>query len=112
MAKKAKKVISLFRITSGKGFQMSFKNDLTISVQFGCGNYCGNRQKRPETLSDRTGDCKCSTAEIAIFPTSGDGWLTHKFLPKKRGVDVVGWVAPDEVASLIRRVQQSKILTK
>ncbi len=96
-----------FRITSGKGFSMGFENGLAISVQFGYGNYCGNRNKhiKPNPYCH-----ECSTAEIAIYPQNGKGWLTNKFLPKKRGVDVVGWVTPDEVASLIRRVQQSKIL--
>lgn len=33
----------MFRITAGKGFQMTFANGWTVSVQFGSGNYCENR---------------------------------------------------------------------
>lgn len=97
-----------FRITDHKGFQLSFKNGLTISVQFGGGNYCSNK-KIPIGSERHNSNLVCLNAEIAIFPSSDQGWLTNRFLPKKRGTDVVGWVEPDEVASLIRRVQRSKI---
>ena len=101
---------SKFRITEGKGFQMSFENGLTISVQFGYGNYCANKN---EPTNRHSANTECYDAEIAIFPTKdkGPAWLTNKFLPKKRGEDVVGWIKPDEVAKLIGRVQRSKILT-
>ena len=32
-----------FRITGGKGFHVTFDNGWTVSVQFGCFNYCANR---------------------------------------------------------------------
>ena len=32
-----------FTITNGKGFQMEFKSGYTLSVQWGVGNYCDNR---------------------------------------------------------------------
>ena len=103
------KTNSKFRITDGKGFQISFENGLTISVQFGYGNYCANKN---EPINSHSANNKCRDAEIAIFPTEGkdSAWLTNKFLPNKRGEDVVGWIKPDEVAKLIGRVQRSKIL--
>lgn len=33
----------MFCSNGGKGFSMSFASGLTISVQFGYGNYCENR---------------------------------------------------------------------
>ncbi len=105
---KGTKMESYLKITDGKGFHLAFENGLTISVQFGYGNYCANKHKSPK-------ENRCTSAEIAIFPTKnikGVDWLTNKFLPKSRGMDVVGWVKPDELASLIRRVQRSKILQK
>lgn len=30
----------MFKITGSKGFHITFKNDVTVSVQFGWGNYC------------------------------------------------------------------------
>jgi hypothetical protein len=32
----------MFRITDTKGFHITFKNGVTVSVQFGWGNYCGD----------------------------------------------------------------------
>ena len=40
------------------GFQMIFANGNTISVQFGCGNYCDNRKQSK---------MRCLNAEIAIW---------------------------------------------
>ena len=34
----------MFKITRGTGFQMTFENGWTISVQFGYGNYCDNNR--------------------------------------------------------------------
>jgi len=32
-----------FEISNQKGFQITYKNGYTVSVQFGGGNYCTNR---------------------------------------------------------------------
>lgn len=52
-----------FKTKIAAGFKMTFENGNTISVQFGSGNYCTNRQ---ETKSETT------TAEIAIWNKNGD----------------------------------------
>jgi hypothetical protein len=39
--------MSNFKSTNNKGFQMTFENGWTISVQFGYGNYCDN-SRHPE----------------------------------------------------------------
>lgn len=83
----------MFRITSGKGFQMTFANGWTISVQFGGGNYCDNYNKL--TTSDReTGERGSSDAEIAAFDKDGN-W--HQFGAES----VKGYCSPDEVATFI-----------
>jgi len=33
----------MFRITRGSGFQMDLPNGITVSVQFGPGNYCDHK---------------------------------------------------------------------
>lgn len=67
------------------GFQMIFDNGNTISVQFGCGNYCNNRAESQKS---------CKNAEIAIWNSAGD-W--HDF-----GSDTVkGYCNADEVAKWI-----------
>ena len=48
-----------FRITEGKGFQITFANGYTASVQFGSGNYCSNFADIMETRDN----CESSTAE-------------------------------------------------
>lgn len=67
------------------GFKMTFENGNTISVQWGSGNYCTDRDKsQRETL----------TAEIAIWDKD-NRW--HNF-----GNDQVkGWCGADEVAKWI-----------
>lgn len=101
----------MLRITDNKGFQLSFKNGLTVSVQFGYGNYCSNKK---ETQHSKT-DCRCNNAEVAVFRTHPDDtvidssqWMTHKFFPKIDD-DVVGWLNTDEIATLIRRVKIYKL---
>ena len=85
------------KITDCKGFHLSFDNGLIISVQFGYGNYCGNRfdnRYLRNRMREYNIECECPDAEVAIFKTNSkdNKWLTNKFLPKSRGVDVVGWV--------------------
>ena len=82
-----------FKSTSNKGFQITFSNDITISVQFGQGNYCLNKQiPNNEIITE------CEDAEIAIW--QGDEWYNF-------GDDTVkGWVSPDEVAEWIEKIQK------
>lgn len=48
----------------GKGFQLTFANNWTISVQFGWGNYCDNYNDAVFT------PIKSSDAEIAVWRDS------------------------------------------
>lgn len=68
------------------GFHLTFENGNTISVRFGFGNYCNNRNQSKS---------KSNTAEIAIWNTNGD-W--HVF----DNDTVKGWCSPDEVAEWIQ----------
>lgn len=93
----------MFKITSGKGFQMTFANGWTVSVQFGPGNYCENRSMLFDTEfspseSDRLAGAKGSIdAEIAAWDKDGT-WYNF-------GTDTVkGWVTPDMVAAFIREI--------
>lgn len=80
------------------GFQLTFANGLTISVQFGRGNYCNNRQCQPNPS-------KCSNAEVAIWDANDDGYT----FPDGRTAD--GWVSADDVAKWIYAVQSATNLT-
>ena len=95
MIKKGK--VPLFKITNGKGFQMTFKNGVTISVQWGPGNYSDNYDKdfrpREQVIVESR------TAEIAIWDRS-HRW--HDF----EGDQVEGNLTPDEVSEWIHKVSQ------
>ena len=87
----------MFKITQNKGFQMTFKNGMTISVQFGVGNYCGQRnleKNRWSEIAKTNNIVESDTAEIVIWDKEGT-WLSF-------GSDTVkGWCDTDEVASWI-----------
>lgn len=67
------------------GFQMTFSNGNTISVQFGCGNYCENRDESKTSSKN---------AEIAI-------WNSEKVWYDFGSDKVKGWCNMDEVAKWI-----------
>lgn len=79
-----------FRSTSGKGFHITLDSGYTLSVQFGGGNYCANRQR-----DVRERDLSSPDAEIAVW--RGKGGL----LPLPGGDSVVGWVTPAQVLDIL-----------
>lgn len=70
------------------GFTMKFDNGNTISVQFGMGNYCANKNKESKT--------QCTTAEIAIWDANGT-WYEFKDAHD----EVLGHCSADKVAEWI-----------
>ena len=91
----------MFTSTFNRGFQMTFNNGLTISVQFGTGNYCERRNMTTSYRGDMDGATpiiKSGTAEIAIWNTE-QVWFNF-------GSDTVkGWCDTDEVAHWISLTQ-------
>ena len=91
----------MFKSTRNKGFQMTFKNGITISVQFGFMNYCSRKNEYPydstkleEQDEMRQHIIESNTAEIAIWDKNGT-WFDF-------GDDTVkGHVDTDEVARWI-----------
>lgn len=91
----------MFVSTMRKGFQMTFKNGLTVSVQWGAGNYCQNHF--PEDMDfSCSKDAKSEDAEIAII-YKGEFLNPQYFTRKEIGGDgmVSGYLTPEEVAELI-----------
>ena len=87
------------KITDGRGFHIVCANGITVSVQWGAGNYCQNRkitideQIRLEHSPTRR-SMESDDAEIAVWFESGE-W--HDW-----GSDeVIGHIPADEVARLI-----------
>lgn len=94
-----------FKSTFNRGFQMTFDNGLTISVQWGRGNYC--ERKKAVYLSDemRNVIIESKDAEISIWENS-EGKKRFNF-----GSDgVKGWCTTEEVAQWIYKVSTATSL--
>jgi len=88
----------MFSASNNKGFQLTFTNGNTVSVQFGPGNYCdpihpeGRNAPFDAPMKERAWDA--NSAEVAAWNANGD-W--HNF-----GSDTVtGWQSADEVLEFL-----------
>ena len=96
----------MLKDTQGKGFQLTFSNGLTISVQFGYGNYCENHVKKTEDKPNLYSyELSSKDAEVAIWNENND-WITNDFIYCKND-DVIGYLSSDSVADLIYKVKNS-----
>lgn len=94
-----------FVSTDGKGFQITFANGLTASVQWGFGNYCNNYFKH--NLATYFDNVQCDNAEVAVF--NGDDLINiDPFLPEGCDHDetVAGFVTPEQVVYFLRKVSE------
>ena len=82
----------MFRINDNKGFQITFDNGYTVSVQFGPGNYGSNRTK-PFNRSMNVPQT-AELAETALIAPEGH-FVTYK------GDDVQGHQTPNDVLELL-----------
>lgn len=85
----------MFRINDNKGFQITFDNGYTVSVQFGPGNYGSNRQLDPMTrdYTDNNG-LSATTVETALMNPEGE-FVSYK------DDDVQGYQNVNDVLELI-----------
>jgi len=88
-----------FRACANRGFQITFSNGWTISVQFGVLNYCSNKDlekaiKNP--FEQPIGNYECENAEIAIMNPNGQ-FVRHKGFDE----DVKAFCHPDEISDII-----------
>lgn len=87
----------MFKSTFNKGFQISFVNGWTISVQWGTSNYCDNHSLNRNDIDPldwikRDPVYSCPTAEIAIWDEQNN-WF--KF---PGGDTILGHCLPEDVA--------------
>lgn len=88
----------MFKITDNKGFHLSFDNGITVSVQFGRGNYCDNY-----TVGGWEGPVEpSSNAEVMVWDREGKTLP----IPSAEGeipenADVVGYQSANDVARII-----------
>ena len=71
------------------GFHITFANGYTVSVQFGSGNYCENRDGKKD---------RSSNAEIAAWDANG------KWIQLDEHDDVLGWQSADQVLAIMNRI--------
>jgi len=97
---------------SWAGFWITFRNGVTVSVQFGYGNYCKNRdnEKVKGWLLDspECGEVSSEDAEVAVIYK--ERFITRMY--KNEG-DVLGWQTPEDVLNILNwasKLTEEKIL--
>jgi hypothetical protein len=85
----------MFYICEGKGFQMTFENGVTLSVQFGPANYCENYGVNDFQAPRKTDRWKSKDAEVAILLPDGEFYQIqeHDQVTGRQTVeDVCKWI--------------------
>lgn len=95
-----------FVSTMRKGFQMTFENGLTASVQWGAGNYCDNHLPADFDFSFSK-DASSDTAEIAVWDQFGEWLDPQDFLEEATNSDgmVAGYLTPAQVVKFLSAVE-------
>lgn len=113
-----------FKVTGGKGFHLTFENGITISTQFGGGNYCDNHDY-PITSMPYSTESQykleaetptCPNAEIMIWIGKGSKEkdtitqeVVNKVLGRNTSGDTVeGYIEVEEWIQIINYLQEYK----
>lgn len=97
----------MFKITQGKGIHIKFENGYEVSIQFGWGDYCSNRDENPPHNYDylnhqqTLGKQGSYTAEVAIINSTG-AFDSKQILA--HGDEVEGWCSPERVVEILKQV--------
>ena len=97
----------MFTINRPTGFQMTFDNDWTVSVQFGGGTYSDHRDAPLVPSDDMVHNCASQTAEVAAYDARGDWYIFDEpHNTKGQGGEYIrGWQTTDNVAAFIQTIQ-------
>ena len=94
-----------FRSCKNKGFQMTFENGWTVSVQYGKANYCDRRSDTSQSWEPETDEIVASAnAECAVWDSNGDWMHMSDCEGEWVSIQMLGWQTPDQVATLIAHV--------
>lgn len=93
-----------FYITGKKGFHVVFENGWTVSVQFGPGNYCENRELDIGYEDALAGERGSATAETAVWGPDGG------MIDMGDGDTVQGWQTPAQVLALLQFASQGGVV--
>lgn len=98
----------MFTAMHNKGFQITFANGNTVSVQWGPSNYCEPTDERgrnaPFDAPAQTEAWGARSVEVAAWNSDGE-WHNCG------GDQVRGWLSPDEVAEFIAFVANGELDT-
>lgn len=92
----------MFKVTDGKGFHIEFENGITVSVQFGAGNYCQNYNSR-ETVLQTGGNMTSMDAEVAIWDKEGN-WLAREYVKEVLEEKPMDTVLPRQTVSDVMKI--------
>ena len=81
------------------GFQITFANGLTASVQWRSGNYCDNHFSRFTTDFQES-----NTAEVAVLDSRGEFVNMNYFYDGTNDDEVAGYLSSDQVAEFLYKV--------
>ena len=96
--------MSKFVSTQNKGFNMTFENGISISVQWGVGNYC-SRKNDGEFGEPMKGEFwEATSAEIMIKDNND---VSHNVI-LGNGDAVAGWLSSNQVADCINACSQAR----
>lgn len=99
----------MFHITNGKGFQITFSNNITVSVQFSEGHYCHNRFKKDK--KPRNGIYDSISAEVAVIDEESGEFITD-IVMNETGIRTHNYASPETVAKIINEVSKMKSYKK
>jgi hypothetical protein len=93
----------MFKSTRSSGFVMTFKNKITMSVQWGAGTYSDNKSLTPFQIIQDLGS---STAEIMIWDEESDRTVSF-------GHDEVkGFLSTDDISVIMSVCQDSSSIVE
>ena len=115
--------------SDNRGFHLTFDNHVTVSVQWGAGNYCSNKRYMfPEHREEHIPD-DSMTAEVAVWVNTASEWkdqfITHKALYRIKEItkkemndidsgrhDVGSHLNADKVGAIIDWARKYKLTDK
>jgi hypothetical protein len=95
----------MLKITGEQGFQMTFSNNWTVSVQFGIGMGCNHYDRNDYDAPKQDDSWQCENAEIAAWHGEA-GQSSDKWYQFGEGSAVKGWCSPDEIVHFMNIIRQ------
>ena len=89
--------------STAEGFQITFKNGVTVSVMFSHTHYCSNRSlgKATKQLGKGKRMYECSNAEVCVWDNNRDERDLIQEYDEDINTDVTGHIEPDELLKIL-----------